>query len=323
MKVQIGKMILYGVMSAVFYIAVPIILFEVLGALNIMTFSQEFKLFIIIFGIIGVAISMLRHLFPPDTSANRLIAFGATLYSGIYLFYMFGGFTPGVSYGTYAIALGPISARLGLQLIAWTLLASSGIRALQYLVEAIEISKQKEYSVNVKRKFKLSKLFKAFGTILSLVIAGYFGSLIYSGTQLGFKINPGFAQVHDDGGTPLDPSDDTIGITMGFNVTNNGLYAIYDVSIDVRFYTITSANTSALPEDTKIAESLSNSFGTFHAFTATPNNNVTVNIDPTYVVGLITTDATLEFKISFSTLYAGILVNLNVSILNIGWTALI
>ncbi|HEC38146.1 MAG TPA: hypothetical protein ENI29_07910, partial [bacterium] len=155
MKVQIGKMILYGVLTTVFYIAVPLILFEILGTLNIMTFSQAFRISIIIIGIIGVVISMLRHLFPTDTSANRLVAFGATVYSGIYLFYMFGGFTPGVSLGTYAITLPTIQVLLGLQLIAWLLLASSGIRALQYLIEAIEIGKKKEYSVTVRRKFKL------------------------------------------------------------------------------------------------------------------------------------------------------------------------
>ena len=105
MEVQIGKMILYGVLSAIFYIVVPLVLFEILQAYNIMTFSAAFKTAIIIFGIIGVVISMARHLFPKDTPANRLVAFGAVIYSGIYLFYMFGGFTPGVSLGTYRIDL--------------------------------------------------------------------------------------------------------------------------------------------------------------------------------------------------------------------------
>jgi len=157
MKVHVGKMILYGVLSAVFYILVPIVLFEVLAWLGLMTFTTTFKISIIIFGVIGVIFSMLRHLFPKDTPANRLVALGSVIYSGIYLCYMFGCFTPGVSLGTYAITFPPIEVLLGLQLIAWILLASSGIRALQYLIEAIELRKQKEYSVTVKRKFKLSK----------------------------------------------------------------------------------------------------------------------------------------------------------------------
>ena len=323
MKVQIGKMILYGVLTTVFYIAVPLILFEILGTLNIMTFSQAFRISIIIIGIIGVVISMLRHLFPTDTSANRLVAFGATVYSGIYLFYMFGGFTPGVSLGTYAITLPTIQVLLGLQLIAWLLLASSGIRALQYLIEAIEIGKKKEYSVTVRRKFKLSMVFKALGTVMGLVIAGYFGSLVYSGVNLGFDIHDTFGVDYDDGGTPFFPiSDDTINLTMSFDVSNQGLYAIYGVIIAVRFYTVSTANPVDLPENTKIGESLNNFYSTFHAFTVTPDNNITVIIDPTYAEGFITTDAVLEFQISFSTLYAGILVNLNMSI-QTPWTAII
>jgi hypothetical protein len=62
MEVQIGKMILYGILSAVFYIVVPLILFEVIASLGYMTFTQAFKTSIIIFGIIGTVISMLRHL---------------------------------------------------------------------------------------------------------------------------------------------------------------------------------------------------------------------------------------------------------------------
>ena len=322
MKVQIGKMILYGIIAAVFYIVVPLILFEVLANYNIMTFSQSFKISIIIIGIVGVVISMLRHLFPPDTSANRLVAFGATVYSGIYLFYMFGGFTPGVSLGTYAITLPTIQVLLGLQLIAWLLLASSGIRALQYLVEAIEMTKQKEYNVTVRRKFRLSKVFKALGTIMGIVIAGYFGSLVYSGANLGFDIHDAYDFDYDNGGTPPPNfADDQINITMTFDVSNQGLYAIYDVDIDVRFYTISTANPITLPENTLIGESLDNHYSTFHSFTVTPDNDVIVTIDPTYIEGLVTTNAVLEFQISFSTFYAGIYLNLNISI-QTPWTGL-
>ena len=313
MKVQIGKMILYGALSALFYIVVPLVLFEILEAYNIMTFDTTFKTVIIIFGIIGVVISMLRHLFPKDTPANRWVAFGATLYSGFYLFYMFGGFTPGVSLGTYRIDLPMIQVLLGLQLIAWLLLGSSGIRALQYLVEAIELRKKKEYSVTVRKQFKLSTLFKIFGTIMSLGIAGYFGSLVYSGMNLGFG-NYSYDYDHDPGVLLLDPSDDTINLTFSFDVSNQGIYAIYDVSIDLALYTVTTGNASALPENEKIGESLDNDLGTFHSFTTTPDNNITVIIDTTYIVGFVTTNATLEFQISFSTLYAGIFIELNISI---------
>jgi hypothetical protein len=304
MEVQIGKMILYGILSALFYIVVPLVLFEILEYYNIMTFETTFIIAIIIFGIIGVIISMLRHLFPSDTPANRWVAFGATVYSGIFLFYMFGGFTPGVSLGTYRIDLPMIQVLLGLQLIAWLLLASSGVRALQYFVEAFELRKKKEYTVTM-RKFKLSILFKVLGTIMSLGIAGYFGSLVYSGMNLDFDLGT-FTPGIDTQGTP-DPSDDTlVNITVSFDVDNQGIYAIYDIKMDFYVYNIT-----AVPE-VLIGESLNNDFGTIHSFNSQPNNEVTVVFLPAILLATVST-TDVEFIIAFSTLYAGIFVDLNIS----------
>ncbi|MFW9866455.1 MAG: hypothetical protein ACFFEN_10205 [Candidatus Thorarchaeota archaeon] len=323
MKVQIGKMILYGVLTTLFYIVLPLVLFEVLTWLHLMTFTTGFRITIIIIGVIGVIFSMLRHLFPKDTPANRYVAFGATLYSGIYLFYMFGGFTPGVSYGTYEISLPTINVLLGLQLIAWTLLASSGIRALQYLIEAIELRKQKEYTLTEKRKFKLSKFFKVLGIILSLGILGYFGTLAYSGLNLGLNLHDSFGYNRDPGLNPdPDYSDDTISLTITFDVNNRGIYAIYNVYIDVSIYTVSSTNPIDLPVGVKIGEAVDSYQGTFHSFTFYPNNNVTVDINPLYAEGLITTDADLEFQIALSTRYAGILVDLTIFIQTV-WNSIV
>jgi hypothetical protein len=319
MGIQVTKMILYGILNAVLYIALPLILFEVVDLLNLMTFSQEFKTSIIIIGVIGTVFAMLRHAYPKDTSANRLIAFGSTVYSGIYLFYLFGGFTPGVQLGTYSIDIpGSLQVLLGLQFIAWLLLASSGIRAMQYLIEAIELRKNKEY----RAKVKLSKLFKVLGTVMSLVIFGYLGSIVYSGMNLGFQFHPTFDVDWDQGAIPADPIDDNINITVTFDLDNQGFYAIYSVYIDAEFHTVASANESILPIGVKVGESLDNYFSTFHSFTNNVNNNITLVMDPAYIVGLATTDATLAFKISFSTIYASILINLNVTV-NLPWTALI
>ena len=318
MVIQYNKMILHGILNAVMYIALPLVIFEVISMMGLMTFSQEFKTSIIIIGIIGTVFAMLRHAFPKDTSANRLIAFGSTIYSGIYLFYLFGGFTTGVQLGTYSINLPALQVLLGLQVIAWLLLGSSGIRALQYLIEAIELRKNKEYRV----KFRLSHIFKVLGMMMSLIIFGYLGTIAYSGMNLGFDFHDTFPVGWDDGGTLLDPSDDAINITITFDLDNQGFYAIYDILIDAEFHTVTSANESALPLGVKVGESLDNYFSTFHSFTNNINNSITLIMDPTYIIGLASTDATLALKISFSTLYAAILINLNVSV-NFPWTHLI
>lgn len=320
MEIQYGKMILYGILSALFYIALPLVVIYFVEYFNIMTFSQSFITFLIVFGCIGVALSMARHAFPTDTSANRIVAFISAVYSGIFLFYIFGGFTPGVSYGTYSIDTPTIQVLLGLQMIAWLFLISTSISALKYLIEAIELRKKKEYRVQTKKSFKFSRIFKGLGTLMSLLILGYFASLIYSGLNLGISLNPP-SYNYDTNGTP-QLTDDALNFTLSFNLDNQGLYALYDVNIFLFIYTETTANASALPEYTKIGDSSGYYYSAFHAFTTTLNQNVTANVISTYLPGLLTTDAMLKFQISFMTLYANIDIAVNVSI-SIPWTAVI
>ena len=314
MAIQVTKMILYGILNGILYIALPLILFEVIDMFGLMTFTQEFKTSIIIIGIIGTVFAMLRHAFPKDTSANRLMAFGSTIYSGVYLFYFFGGFTPGVQLGMYSINVPPLEVQLGLQTIAWMLLGSSGIRALQYLIEAIELRKGKEY----RAKVKLSKLFKALGTIMSLVILGYLGSIVYSGMNLGFSFHPMTPPVYDDGGSASDFSDDTISLNITFDLDNQGFYAIYNAYVGIELTVQASTNTSALPLGLKVGDG-AKIFVTFHSFTNNLDNTVTLVID-NHIYELATTDATLQLKFSFNTIYATILINLNLTVPDIPWT---
>jgi len=312
MAIQITKMIFHGILNAILYIALPLILFEVISIMELMTFSLEFKISIIIYGIIGTVFAMLRHAYPKDTSANRLIAFGSTIYSGIYMFYFFGGFTPGVQLGTYYISTPTLQVLLGLQVIAWLLLGSSGIRALRYLVEAIELRKNKEYRV----KFRLSKIFKVLGTILSLIIFGYLGSIVYSGMNLNF--NPHDIQPTDvvwDHGVNPDPdySDDTINITLTFDVTNNGIYALYNVNLSLELFTESTEFPVLLDEYTKIGEAPNRYFSAFHSFSQILDQTLTIVVNATYAGGLIVSDATLRFKISFETIYAALYIDLSIS----------
>jgi len=323
MTIQYGKMILHGILTAIFYIAVPLILFYVLELYNIMTFSDGFKTSVLIFGIIGVVISMLRHAFPEDTSANRLIRFGITVYSGIFLFYIFGGFNPGRSLGTYSIdytsPLISVQAFLGLQLIAWLFLGATIIRGLQYLIEAIELRKKKEYKVTVKRAFRVSRIFKALGILASLVILGYFGSIIYSGLNLDFNLQ-NIAYDYDDNLTPVDFSDDSLSLNLTFDVGNAGIYAINNVSLNAELFTVETDNGTALPWHTKIGGIPSPYQKTFHSFTNTVDQTISIAITNTTIIyGLMTTDGDLILRLSFSTTYAGIFIALNVS-LPFPWT---
>ena len=75
MAIQWGKMILHGLLSAVLYIGIPYGLIYLLEYLNLITFTEAFKIAIIVLGVVGTVISMIKHAYPKDTSANRLISF--------------------------------------------------------------------------------------------------------------------------------------------------------------------------------------------------------------------------------------------------------
>jgi len=324
MKIQIKEMIIYGTLKAVFYLVLPIILINVLSDIGIMQFSSSFIIFLIVIGAIGTVLAVLKHTFPKDTVANSVVGIIDSIFSGIYLFYIFGGFTVGKTFGEYRIEVQNIQVLLGLQLIAWLLLAAAGIKALQHIVRTIELSRKKEYHVTIKRQFKASMFFRAIGTLANIALGIFFLSIIISGANISFNLHDTFAIGHDPGVLPLDASDDTINITITFDVQNRGLYAVHDVNLDVEIHTITTSHTLPfdLPDYTKIGELAGVHYFEFSSFSTTRDQNLTVLIDPTYAPALATNDATLRFQISVLALYAGIFIDLNVSI-EVPWTHLV
>jgi hypothetical protein len=314
MKIQWGKMILHGLISAVFYIGLPLGIIYIFEYLNVITFADSFTISIIIFGLIGTFFSMLKYAFPKETSANRLVSFFISIYSGIFLFYIFGGFEPSTKLGTYYIQTDIIQILLGMQIIAWLLLGSIIIRALQYLVEAIELRNKKDYKVS-KKGFKLSQIFKAFGFLMGLLIMGYFASIIYSGMNLNFHLHEMVPSDvgWDKAGTLSNYTDDSINITLTFDIINNGLYAIYDVNLSLGLYA---------SNGTKLGGAPNQYFGEFHSFTQTLDQSVTLVVNSTYVGYLILNSDTLTLQISFETLYAAIYIYLTLN-LPVAWSALV
>lgn len=309
MEIHYGKMILYGVLSAIVYLIVPLVFIFILEHYHIMTFSESFRLAIIIFGVIGIVFSMLGHAFPKETSANRVVKFVSAIYSGIFLFYIFGGFDPGRTLGSYYINVIYntilIQVMLGLQIIAWLFLGSTIIRALQYLIEAIELRKKREFHVTMKKKFRISRIFKGLGILASLIIAGYFGSIIFSGMNLRFNLV----------GINYQANPSSLNITFTFNIQNGGLYAINNASLDAELRTLTTANDTVLPFYTKIGGLAVPYQKTFHSFSESLNENITISVvNSTYIYGLLTYTASLALIFSFSTMYAWIFIALNLTI---------
>jgi hypothetical protein len=317
-------MFLYGFIRAFFYIISPLVLITILSIFEVITFSQGFIINLIVIGIIGILLTLLKHMYPKESLKNRVIAFLIAIYQGIYLFYLFGGFTPRVRLGTYYIDTPLTQVILGLQLIAWLLLSISGISAIQHLIEIIELKKQKEYRIRIKYELKTKRFFKALSLLLNFIMIGYVASIIISGLNLKFHIHDlkpediGWNQ----GGTIIFPDDDTVNITVYFDVVNMGIYSIQDVLIDVDILTEETANPLTLPEYTKVGDINNVYFEKFPLLAISPDQAITVDIDPLYAPGLVVTDATLRLKITLETLYAGIFIDLNTSTLT-QWNALL
>jgi len=107
---------------------------------------------------------------------------------------------------------------------------------------------------------------------------------------------------------------------LTFDVGNAGIYAIHNATLNAELFTAETDNGTALPWHTKIGGSPSPYQKTFHSFTNTVNQNVTISVtNTTYIMGLMTTDGDLILRLSFSTTYAWIFIALNVS-LPFPWT---
>lgn len=306
MKIKFGRMILFGAISAVIYIVVPLILFTVLSNLGVASFKPEFKNTIIILGIVSVSIAVLKNMFPKESISSSVIGIGSAVFSGFYAFYLFGGFSSGKTWGSYQITTENFSAFLGLQIIAWVLLAGAIVRALGSGIRLIENIRFQKSERKKPPKIRAHQIFSVIGIGISLFMLGYLGSIAYSGSNIGVNVRDDYDYNYEDSGTPFYYDDDKINITMYFDVQNYGLYAISDVVINVDIYNVESANQTLLPENTKIGEVDNSSYDDFKSKQTAYEEKLIVGIFSKYAAGLAAYDATLELRVHFSCYYAGI-----------------
>ncbi|TXT64872.1 MAG: membrane protein of unknown function [Promethearchaeota archaeon] len=312
---QKKKMILYGILHALIYLALPLIAIYILDIVNVVSFSEGFVIGIIVFGIIGVIMSMLKHAYPEDTAKNSVMRFLVSIYRAIYIFYLFGGFTLGVELGYYQIQTETITVTLGLKFLAWLLLILYGINSLKYLLRAIELRGTTEGSLIHQERIKISLLFKVFGIVAIISISAYLVSIVYS----GLRISPGISQIpittYDDSGTPLDYSDDDYSVLFPFSLQNRGLYALKDVLIRVEIWTTPfSTNWTTLPPFRKVGESIPFYSASFSTLRAASYGIIPIYFYQPYLQGLSENYATLQLKFYLSTYYAGIYIDTSLTL---------
>lgn len=314
MEIQIGKMILNAILYAILYIAAPLTIIFLLDFYGILTIGTYFITGIIIFGIIGVIMAVLKAAYPKDSAKNRVIMFLITVYSGVYLFYIFGGFDPTAELGNFSIATQQLEVILGLKVIAWLSVIVAGIRSIQYLFEAFELRGVEKGSKEYKRRAKPSLLFKVIGILVSLGLTIYLLTLIGSGVMIRPSLTDSSIQYDPGTNPPPDYSDDSLNLTLTYDLSNGGLYPLRNLYLKSEIWVASSDNEFALPSNTKIGESAVRYINEIAAFSGITDENITVVIDTTYIDELASIDANLNYHIIFETFFGGITINLTLKI---------
>jgi len=315
MSVQKRKMVIYGLLRGIIYLAIPLIAIFLLDFLNLISFSEGFIIGIIIFGIIGIIITMLKHAYPKDTAKNSALRFLVSIYRAIYIFYIFGGFTLGVELGYYKIDTQFITVILGLKFIAWLLLGIYVINSIKYLLQAIELRGTTKGSAVHRRRTKISIIFKVFGIIAMLALAIYIVSIIWSGTRITPNVYNYPSTSYDNNDTPLDFTDDDLNITLFFSLLNDGIYALRDVYIKLEIWTTEkSTDPFALPPNIKIGESFPYYRPIFSSLAGTIPVEIPIYIYQPFHPGLIQNSAILEYRVSLKTYFGGIYIDADFSV---------
>ncbi|MHA1252506.1 MAG: hypothetical protein ACTSRP_21150 [Candidatus Helarchaeota archaeon] len=262
-----------------------------------------------------------KNLFPSESLTYGLICIGTSIYSGIYFFYMFGGFTAGSTFGDYRVETSNLVANFGLQLFAWSILIASIVSSSYYVLKVIENLKNKQISFG--KKLKLRYILLSIIIVIYVIVGLLILSVIINGTKLQFNLKDTYTYSWDTGSNPFSYDDDRIQITSYFDVLNFGIYSVKEIHLNIDIFTVNTTDTTQilLPDNTKIGEIKDVYYQEFPALSIV-NESLTTDIIPNYVPGLITNNATLMLKISLQYIYAGITINLNITTFTL-WTSLV
>ncbi|MFO7797166.1 MAG: hypothetical protein ACQERB_15910 [Promethearchaeati archaeon] len=309
------NLLIYGTINILLYVITPTLFIIILSNFEYFDFNLSFFLMILIFGLIGAFISVMKYFFPEDSNLHHLISIGSALFSGVYLFYIFGGFSLGIAFGSYRIETSAFQVELGLQIIAWSLLIGSLMRTISAIIKLYEKNKDKIYSLKIRKEIKLTQIFSTTGIIIYILIAGYLIFVALNGSQISFLVQEDYDIGYDSKGTPLNLEDDTINISIYFDVINKGLFPILNTEIEIDIYTLNTSDATqlALPNNTKIGEAKDLFYDAFKAKLVSKDKKITIDIFNEYIPGLILYDADLDIKFSLETFYAGIFLKYNTS----------
>jgi len=309
------NLLIYGTINILLYVLTPTIFIIILSNFEYLDFNLSFFVITLIFGLLGAFISTMKYFFPEDSNLHHLISIGSALFSGIYLFYIFGGFSLDIVFGNYRIETSTFQVELGLQIIAWSLLIGSLIRTISAIIKLYEKNKDKIYSLKIRKEIKLTQIFSTTGIIIYILVAGYLIFVALNGSQISFLVQENYDIGYDDKDTLFNLEDDTINISIYFDVINKGLFPILNTRIEIDIYTLNTSDITqiALPNNTKIGEAKDVFYKIFRGNMISANQRIVIDIFNEYIPGLITYNADLDIRFILEIFYAGIYLKYNTS----------
>lgn len=324
---QVKSCLVFGSIYAILFLVLPSSLIMVLSTTGIIQFNLIFFITILIIGSIPVIIAFVKNAFPTDSKVHNIIGIAVATLVGLFLFFIFSG---GESFGIYSVKLPDFEASISLQIFAWLMLVAAIVNAAYYSLRFVEVYKGdffikfqrgiETHAIKIRHFFRAGYLLIYFTSFLYIFL--YLSSLLVSVANLSIQINQANDFNWDDNGTVIPLTDDRLDIITHFAVSNFGVYPVQNVRINIEIFTINTSDITQLflPNNTKVGES-SEIYPSFGGFDVAPDETFTIEIYSQYVVGMLTCDAELNYDISLQLFYAGIFVDLNMS-MNVSWTKL-
>ncbi|MBD3353532.1 MAG: hypothetical protein GF364_18760 [Candidatus Lokiarchaeota archaeon] len=162
---------------------------------------------------------------------------------------------------------------------------------------------------------KKAKTIKAISMIVGIIVFAtivYAGISLYSIVQTDLGVSEDTDYLWNDGGTPLDPEDDSIDYILNVTIGNNGIFPIEFIKVRVDVYLIASdypgfpgTCISGLEDTTCSDYYIGNEDKTISSIApgTVTNETLTFTLTPnTYeITALVTNDGTLEFEFQIDT----------------------
>ncbi|MHA1143756.1 MAG: hypothetical protein ACTSRW_03395, partial [Candidatus Helarchaeota archaeon] len=143
---QVWSCLIFGSINVIFFIILPITAFYMLQTVFLINLNPAFIITLLIFGSFQSLIAFIKNAFPKKTKIYNLLSIFAAIYSGVFLFYVFGGFGMIGLTDYYYLAGSGFEVLLGISIFAGTMILAAIVNTFYHLMRLIEVIRDKDFS---------------------------------------------------------------------------------------------------------------------------------------------------------------------------------